>query len=424
MSVSLIHRRDFLGLTVTGFSAAITYPLFLGKTAAAVARKADPEDDRILVVIQLSGGNDGLSTVVPYSDSAYGKARNSTRISEQDVLKLDGRIGLHPNLKELRELYDDGLMAIVQGASYPNPTRSHFESMDVWHSADPRGRESTGWLGRAVDSACNNRRTPLYSVSLGNETPLALLGDVNQPITLRAADAYRRSRGKSHRDLLQALQADTARTSSSPYGKGTLNQLDFLRRVRGDAERSASAVRQALQGYRPAVEFPRRGNRLANDLRNISAMIARGLPARIYYASIGGFDTHANQRGRHDNLMNVFSAAVAAFLKDLKAKNLLHRTLVLTFSEFGRRVRENASRGTDHGVAAPVFLFGGRIRGGLHGQHPSLTELVNGDLAMTVDFRQVYASILDDWLGTPSKAILGSSYEKLPLVTRGRTRAF
>ena len=420
MNQSFLNRRDFLGLTLVGVSASATFPLFLGKTAAAVSGKADPDDDRILVVIQLSGGNDGLSTVVPYPDPAYGRARITTRIRESDVLRLDERVGFHPNLKELKEIYDDGKMAVVQGTSYPNPTRSHFESMDIWHTADRGGaRRGSGWLGRAIDSTCNNRRTPLFSVSLGNKVPLALTGEINKPVALKNAGSYQ-WRGRPGQ--LEAFKALNARGKDRKK-TGRIQQLDFLRQVATDAADSSKVVRQALQGYRPSVEYPARNNRLASDLRSVGAMIAAGLPTRVYYVSIGGFDTHANQRVRHDNLMTTYSSAVSAFLKDLEARKLLDRVLLLTFSEFGRRVKENGSAGTDHGVAAPMFLYGNRVRGGLHGKHPSLTELVKGDLAMTVDFRQVYASVLDDWLGVPSKEILGESYQKLPLLSTARKRA-
>jgi len=419
-----VRRRDFLRLGALGVSVASTYPAFVGKTAAATG-EANPLDDRVLVVLQLSGGNDGLSTVVPYSDPAYGRAREINRLREESVLNIDERVGLHPNLAELKEIYDEGRMAIVQGTSYPNPTRSHFESMDIWHAADRIGaRRGSGWLGRAIDSTCGNRMNPLLSVCLGSEVPLALEGERSKPLTFQRPGSYQWRGSRQQRDAFLRLNSPSPESKTS----GSIRQIDFLRQVAADANASSQDIRKATQGYRPVAPYPMgnrsRGNRLGAELRLVAAMIAARLPTRVFYVSLGGFDTHANQRGRHDNLMTILSKGLAAFLEDLKAQSLLDRVVVLAFSEFGRRVKENASRGTDHGVAGPMLLFGGGVRGGLHGAHPSLTDLVNGDLAMTSDFRQVYATVLDDWLGISSGEVLGKDWGWLPLFQTERLRAF
>ncbi len=420
MMHSMLDRRDFLRLGLAGVSVAGTYPLFLGKTAAAARQDGDPDDDRILVVLQLSGGNDGLSTVVPYADPAYGRARERLRVAEGDVLRIDGRVGLHPNWKDLKKVFDDGRMAIIQGVSYPNPTRSHFQAMDIWHAGDrDMVREGTGWLGRAVDSTCGNKPDPLLAVNLGKAVPRALIGKVSQPASFGGGGGFG-ARGKRDRDGDAGDDASPEMKASRPLG-----QIDFLQRVAIDGRRSAAVIQKATQSYRPSADYPA-GNRLAADLRAVAGLIAGKLPTRVYYVSLGGFDTHANQRGTHDNLMRVVSTGVSAFLADLSAQGLLDRVLVLAFSEFGRRVKENASGGTDHGVAAPMFLIGGKVAGGLHGEHPSLTELAGGDLAMKVDFRQVYATVLDGWLGIDSGKILGAKRDPLPLLQgkRGRVRAF
>jgi uncharacterized protein (DUF1501 family) len=419
MSRHALDRREFLRLGLSGISAASTFPLFLGKTAAAAALAGHPEDDRILVVLQLSGGNDGLNTVVPYGDPVYGRVRSTLRLPEKDVLRIDGYLGLHPNLKDLKALYDQGKVAIVQGASYPNPTRSHFEAMDIWHAGDKKFLSAgTGWLGRAVDSTCGNRPPePLASLNLGGNTPRALLGKLSKPICFTSPGAY----GWKGR----AAEAEVFKEMNGPGGTsaGPLTQLDFLRRVSTDAQRSSEVLRKAAEGYKPSVAYPA-GNRLADGLRTLAGLIAAKLPTRVYYASFGGFDTHANQRGTHDNLMRVLSAALNAFVKDLESQGQLDRVMVMTFSEFGRRVAENGSRGTDHGVAAPMFLLGGRVRGGLHGKHPSLANLVQGDLAMGVDFRRVYAGVLEGWLGLRSADVLGSRYEPLELIGERRSAKF
>ena len=405
MTKRLFARRDFLCRGLAGVSVASCCPAFLGRTATTAAETGDPQDDRALVVVQLTGGNDGLSTVVPYSDPAYAAARRTTRITEEDVLRIDDRIGLHPNLRELKEVYENGQFAIVQGTSYPNPTRSHFKAMDIWHSGDLSGsRRGSGWLGRALD-ATSDRPDPISAINIGGDTSPAMVGEKIKPVAFANADRYRLLGRSSQQKVSQILNAD-AGVSSQPSRN---EQLDYLLRVANDANQSSAVIRQAVRGYRPRVDYPR-GNQLASDLYTISAMIAGGLPTKVYYASISGFDTHANQRFAHDNLMTQFSGAISAFIEDLGRQRLLDRVVLLCFTEFGRRVKENGSRGTDHGVAGPMFLFGEHVQGGIHGEHPSLTHLLQGDLKMTVDFRQVYATVLEKWLGISSKAVLDKKY--------------
>ncbi|HJN07582.1 MAG TPA: DUF1501 domain-containing protein [Pirellulaceae bacterium] len=412
MSNPTFARREFLHRSLAGVSVAGSCPLFLGKTAAALAATGQPDDNRALVVVQLTGGNDGLNTVVPYADGAYARARQNLRVPEKDVLKIDDYVGLHPNLKELKNFYDEGKMAIVQGTSYPNPTRSHFEAMDIWHAADPLGaRRGSGWLGRAIESIHGNDADPVTAVGVGNRVPPALIGKHVKPVALQNPQNFR-WRGRSlQRKAFQAINSDGGKTSQPDKVSG----LDFLLRVANDAQQSSQTIREAVAGYQPAAEYPT-NNPLANQLRLVSGMIAAGMPTRIYYVSLGSFDTHANQQFRHEQLLANLSTAMDAFFKDLRAQNSLDRVLVLSFSEFGRRVKENGSRGTDHGVAAPMFLFGNQVNGGLHCEHPSLTELVKGDLDMSVDFRQVYATVLDGWLGASSEQVLGKGFEPLDLL--------
>ncbi len=413
MSNPTLARRDFLRRSLAGVSVAGSCPLFLGKTATALAATGQPDDNRALVVVQLTGGNDGLNTVVPYADSAYARARQNLRIPEKDVLKIDEYAGLHPNLKELKNFYDEGQMAIVQGTSYPNPVRSHFEAMDIWHAGDPMGaRRGSGWLGRAVEAIYGSDADPVTAVGVGNRVPPAMVGKQTKPVALQNPQNFR-WRGRSmQREAFQAINSDSDKKSSqTPKVAG----LDFLLRVANDAQQSSQTIREAVADYQPVAEYPT-NNPLASQLRLVSGMIAAGLPTRVYYVSLGSFDTHANQQVRHDQLLANLSTAMDAFFKDLRAQKALDRVLVLSFSEFGRRVQENGSRGTDHGVAGPMFLFGSQVNGGLHCEHPSLTELVKGDLDMSVDFRQVYATVLDGWLGASSKNVLGEAFETLALL--------
>lgn len=399
-----LDRRHFLKRGLAGISLAATAPSFLHLSSAALA--GDPRDDRILVVLQLSGGSDGLSMVVPHADPAYYRARRTTAVPARDVLKLDEAVGLHPELKKMRAAYGDGRLAIVQGVSYPNPNRSHFKSMDIWHTGDLRGRaRDTGWIGRAVDACCPDVADPTLVVNLGNTIPYALEGRVHKPISFENTEAYRwTGRAQDEREF-----EDLNRSASAG------GQVDWLHRVAVDARASSKRIRSAAAGYRPGVEYPR--TPLAADLRTVAALIRSGLKTRVYYVSFGGFDTHNGQQNRYANLMRQLDPALGAFLGDLRAQGLGKQVLVLSFSEFGRRVSENASAGTDHGVAGPMLLAGDPVSGGLFGRHPSLTDLDgNGDLRMQVDFRAVYATVLEDWMGVDAAKVLGRRFDKLKLL--------
>ena len=404
-----ISRRTLLGRGMAGVSLAATAPHFLGVSSLFAQ---DPDNDRILVVVQLSGGNDGLSTVVPHGDPEYYKARRAAAIAQKDVLKLGDHSGFHPELKRLHALYKAGGVAIVQGASYPNPSRSHFRSMDVWHTGDVRGRGvDTGWLGRAIDARCPGVEDPKLTVNLGATIPYALEARVHKPLSFDAPERYAWTGNPRDKRDFEKL--------NEPVNSD--NQISWLHRVAVDARSSSEEIRRAARDYRPAVEYAGggRGRRssLSGDLRTIAAMIKAGLSTRIYYASLGGFDTHNNQRARHDNLMRQLDAGLGSFLADLKKQGLSDRVLVVVFSEFGRRVKENGSAGTDHGVAGPLFLLGDHAKGGLHARHPSLTDLDKGDLKMSVDFRRVYAAVLDDWMSIASDRVLGRRYAGLPLIS-------
>jgi uncharacterized protein (DUF1501 family) len=398
-----ISRRSFLSKGFVGLSMAATAPHFLSLSSKVFA--AEPlRDDRILVVLQFSGGSDGLSMVVPFEDPAYGRARRVTAV--KDPLSLGEGLGLHPELKQTHALFGDGKLAIVRGVSYPNPNRSHFESMDIWHTADLRGRASpTGWIGRAIDACCPNVNDPDLVVNIGKATPYALEAKVHKPVSFENPESYRWAGAAGDRKDFAKLN-----------GKGGANEeIQWLHRVAVDARASSEKIRAAAAGYRPKVEYPR--GQLAGDLRTVAALIHGGLSTRVYYVSFGGFDTHNGQQNRYANLMRELDPALAAFYADLKAQGNLERVLLMSFSEFGRRVDENASGGTDHGVAGPMLVLGEDVKGGLYGKQPSLTELDgNGDLKMQVDFRSVYATILDDWMRVAPEKVLSGRFPKLPLV--------
>jgi len=401
-SIPIFTRRDFLsqGLGIIGVGAGI--PLFLARSSLAAAKGAD---DRVLVVLQLSGGHDGLSAVVPICNEHYQKARRATRIGENEVLKIDDDFGLHPNLKKCRELLDKGQFAALHGVGYPNPNRSHFKSMDIWHLADNTARKYTqGWVGRYADEACRGDGDPMVTLAVGGDkTPLAIQGTEHPGLSIRQPESFRfvaaGQLGMEYRKLnREAMQSPNV-------------ALDFVSRTALAADECSETIQRLAARRQPNVSYPT--TPLGASLRTVANLLAGGLKTRVYYVFHGGFDTHAGQRQRHDRLMLDLDQAIAAFQDDLTELKLSDRVVTMAFSEFGRRVQENFSQGTDHGVAGPMFLFGSRIKPGLHGRFPSLApeDLLAGDLKHTLDFRSIYATVLEKWLATPSTPILGQQFD-------------
>lgn len=420
-------RRAFLMRGVALASAAATVPSFLERSAYAMAQGAADlrsrpgvPDERILVVVQLSGGNDGLNTVVPFRDPVYHRSRPVIAIPEREVIRLNDAVGFHPSMTGLKSLHDDGLLSVVQGVGYPNPNRSHFVSMDIWHTADTRAA-GAGWLGRYIDNECAGARPratpcePTPAISLGREAPLALLGRTSQPVSIESPEHYRWTG-----DALNALAPSAPATPGAPGGANTPPNpvLDFLTRTSLDAQVSSDTIRKAA-GAAPMTAWPR--NALSQQLQLVCAMIRAGMPTRVYYTSLGGFDTHAQQggaQGRHAQLLTQLSESLRAFYNELKAQRDDARVLTLCFSEFGRRVSQNASNGTDHGAAAPVFLAGPMVRPGVLNTHPSMNDLEDGDLRFNIDFRSIYTGVLQDWLRADARAVLGGSFRKAELFRR------
>lgn len=421
-------RRLFIRQGVTLASLAATVPHFIQRSAysmmlplgSGVSSQAGVPDDRVLVVVQLGGGNDGLNTVVPYGDDAYYRARPSLGIAapgrgqnNQSCLELDSKkgVGIHPNMTAFKELLDSGVASIIQGVGYPNPNRSHFASMDIWHTADPEGK-STGWIGRYFDCTCNGTPSSEGSVAIGRTAPLAMVGDVQKPVSFESAELFRWLGKEVHPALNEPYQQITR--GGALDGVDESSQLAFLMRTSLDAQVSSDRIRAAVS--KPSlVAYP--GGQLSRQLQTVGAMIRDGMKTRVFYVSMGGFDTHAGQPGTHGNLLRQVSDSLAAFYRDLKAQGNSGRVLTMVFSEFGRRVQQNASQGTDHGTAAPMFLVGDMVRPGLLGKHPSLTDLDQGDLKHTVDFRSVYAAVLENWMGAPSQKVLQSRFEPAKILS-------
>ncbi len=416
-------RRAFLQRGMTLASSAATVPYFVQQSAiamtnwnAAVSSQAGVPEDRILVVVQLSGGNDGLNTVIPYSMSTYHTARPRIAVPDNEILKLGSSgIGLHPKLADLNSLFDDGQVTIVQGVGYPNPNRSHFKSMDIWHTADTAG-VGRGWLGRYFDNECAGSPCTDIGVSIGQQAPLAMQGKTIQPINFEDANDFRWRAADAGKEIAAAY--DEVTRAGEIDGVAPDSNQAFLMRTAMDAQLSGDRIRSAVKSP-PKVQYP--SNPLAVQLRTAASMIHAAMPTRVYYVSLDGFDTHAGQgasNGRHGARLQQLGSSLRAFMNDLRATGDDDRVLTMVFSEFGRRVGQNASGGTDHGTAAPMFLIGPMVRPGLIGRHPSLTDLDDGDLKFSIDFRSVYATVLSRWMGADSRAVLGRRYPIINAIRR------
>lgn len=404
----MITRRQLLARTLQGSSLVALQamvPGFVARTANAAA----PGRDNVLVVLELTGGNDGLNTVIPYADDLYHKARPTLRQTKDEVIRLDDHVGLNSAMRGFRSLWDEGHLAVVQGVGYPNPERSHFESMDIWQSADPMGNMKSGWLGRAVAES-DNRSGGVPILHIGeSRLPLAVAGAPGGgAVSVGDRNSFRLDLGggklarqQARRRLFEELAA--------PAGQSETDDLaTFVRRRQVQTLTAVETLRNLLEGPNAV---PRSGGGVTEKLQLVAGLIARGFGTRIFYVSLDGFDTHANQGPAHANLLSDLAYAVSGFFQTLKTTGNDSRVRLMTFSEFGRRVRENGSRGTDHGAASCLFIAGPSRRGGVVGKHPSLADLDADDLKFHTDFRRVYATLLDGWLGCDSKAVLGARWE-------------
>jgi uncharacterized protein (DUF1501 family) len=382
-------RRDFL--TRTAATSVVSLGLPLPHLWRRVAAAAEPRPDSpILVVIELTGGNDGLNTVIPYADDAYHQNRPTLRLEKDKVLRLDDHVGLHSSMKDLHKLWEKGQVRIVQNVGYPNPNRSHFRSMEIWHTGVLGPAPPTGWLGAAADL---HGSLQLCHVGEG-VVPHAVLRRKGTTSSIRNLTDFQLNPGAV---LAKAGAADNSLLQE--IGKRTESTRELVKSLEMVSEKALSAA-----------------GSLAERLGTIRALIEAGTSFRVYYTALEGFDTHVSQRFTHQELLSTASSAVSGFLDSLRKSKLDERVVVLLFSEFGRRVRENGQGGTDHGTAAPVFLVGKCVKGGLLGPAPDLKKLDLGDLRFTIDFRDVYATLLRNWLKIDPKPILGNRDETLELL--------
>jgi uncharacterized protein (DUF1501 family) len=357
-------------------------------------------------VCQLSGGNDGLNTVIPYADKRYYDLRPTLGIRDGDALKLNESLALHPALAGLHALYTKGRVAIVQNVGYPRPNRSHFKSMEIWQSASPEGNLRGGWIGRHFDEEMRKSPlNPVVALGLSNDKPVALSArEASIPCFASLADIQQMVGDPDAEKMLRAIQGVQAKAGS-------------LTRTVQDANESAldavSILSKQLQGYQPTGDYG--DDAFGRGFRQIAHLIATTPQMRVVYFSAGGFDTHARQPEQHQRLLKGFGDAINTFQTELEAIGRADKVVTLVFSEFGRRAAENASQGTDHGAAAPMFLVGSRVKGGIVGKNPDLQNLANGDVAFTQDFRGVYAATLDGWMGGDSEIVLGQKFAPVPI---------
>jgi uncharacterized protein (DUF1501 family) len=365
---------------------------------------------RALVVLQLSGGHDGLNAVIPYGDGLYYQLRPQIGIPADKVLHLDDQVGLHPNLTPFKSLYDQGKLAILQGVGYPNPNRSHFRSMEIWHSARPDGpAPDQGWLGAFMSEIYRVGDSPFECVNFGTSVPQALRTQQAPVAALQDTASFQFLVDRRLPSMKGPLLKTFGQVGTKPAQKSPATEL--VARNWDATTTAVSALSAVSEKYQPKAQYAT--NPLARTLQQVAQLLSSDLGARVVYLQMGGFDTHANEKPQHATLMGQLADGLAAFQADLEGQGLSDTVVTMLFSEFGRRVKENGSQGTDHGAAGPMFVIGKSVRGGLYGDHPKLNDLDDGDLKFGIDFRSVYATVLDNWFGASAPDVLGGNFETL-----------
>ena len=400
----LLKRRQFLqiGSLATG---SFMIPKFL----KAFEHKVPfvPNGNKVVVVLQLSGGNDGLNTVIPVRNDIYQSVRPGIGFSKEKVAMITDEVGLHPALQGFAGLYHDGSLGILNSVGYPNPDRSHFRSMDIWQSGSESNQVwQSGWIGRYLDAQCKGCDKPTQALEIDDTLSLALKGIDEKGIALRDP---KRLYNNSHEDYFKALSA--GHQADEHHEK----PVDYLYKTMAETVSGANYIFEQSKLHPSSANYPK--TQLGNSLKTISSLILSDINTKIYYVSHGSFDTHVGQQQQQQRLFTEMNDAVTAFVNDMKANHRFDDVLLFTFSEFGRRVAQNASGGTDHGTANNMFLLSGNLKEkGLITPMPDLSNLQDGDLQYQVDFKNVYATVLNNWLGADDEKILGKKYEKMGFV--------
>lgn len=428
--MSMLSRRIFIqdGFKIVSLGLAMPHVFTRAVQAAGAEAGRDasvfnapenaPNDQmakRTLIVVQLAGGNDGLNTVVPYNNSVYLQNRKNVGIAESEVLRLDDRFGLNPAMGGMKSLWDEGKMAIVHGVGYPNPSFSHFKSMDIWQTANPDGKAAEGWLAKLVKGAVDKRGHPFAGFAAGGTLPPALMSPDYPIPAVSSVDSYKLLPDPRFPVDAPSRQNALVQLYNTYPGGGPFAQV--LKSTESGTLDSVDQLQKAHLAYKPAVEYPRDG--FGAGLKLLAETITGDLGVKVGYITLGGFDTHAGQKNQHGRLLQSMSDGLKAFWDDLSAQGKANDVMIMTWSEFGRRVGENGSNGTDHGSAGPQFIIGGGIRGGHWGDPLNLSDLDKGNLKFTTDFRSVYGTVMDGWLGAPAEKLLGARFPTLGFMGAG-----
>ncbi len=405
-----MKRRNFLLTTASGLAVvANPYHVFARALAQTPLPGLPGSENRCLVLINLFGGNDGLNCVVPQGDDRYYQLRPGLAIARNDVLAIDAHVGLNPGMRSFKALYDKGIVAIVQGVGYPNPDHSHFRSTEIWQTAAPDRYEHTGWLGRYFDEDGPARENLFKGVAVSKVLPEVLVSNRTDIPAIPGLGAYSMIADGNAlaRDAFARQAHERTLPFESPY-------LAHVMEIEENAQRSSEELPKLVAGYRTKASYPATG--LGRSLALVAQIVGSNLGTKAIYVEHGSFDTHVSQKTTQDRLLMQFSDAIAAFYEDLSAHGNERRVLTVTFSEFGRRIEENGSRGTDHGEASALFMIGGGVKGGLYGAAPDLGATNMGNVRFAVDFRSVYATVLERWLGRPSATVLNGEFRQLPVL--------
>ena len=391
----MTSRRTFIKQSALATAGTMLLPGFL--KAFELHQHANREQGKILVVIQLSGGNDGLNTIVPYTNDLYYQYRPQLAISKDKVLKASDSLGFHPALAKLNELYDHGYLAVINNVGYPNPDRSHFRSMDIWHTASNSDEYLTnGWIGRYLDSSCIDCNVAHQAIEIDDTLSLALKGESIKGLAVKNPKKLYQI---LHNDFFQKVSSHTPKQSSDPT-------LHYLYKTLAETTSSADYIYDKSKIYQSTTAYP--NHEFAGQLKTVAQLISSGLETKVYYVSLSGFDTHVRQQPVHERLLNMYAESVSAFISDLEKNNRFQDVMIMTFSEFGRRVSQNASNGTDHGTANNLFIIGKNLKQkGFINQTPDLSKLDEGDLIHQIDFRSVYSTLLNKWLSADNEKVIG-----------------
>jgi len=398
----LIKRKEFLQIGSLA-TASMMLPKFLKAFEAPVVNGVPP-GNKVVVVIQLSGGNDGLNTVIPVRNDIYYRERPRLGIAKDAAVKLNDETGLHPALTAFRSFYDDGNLGILNSVGYPNPDRSHFRSMDIWHTASASSDYiNTGWIGRYLDAQCSGCDKPTQALEVDDVLSLALKGEKSKGLAFRDP---RRLYGTSQEKFFKDVSAGHHPEEET---------VDYLYKTMAETISSADYIFKQSRLHPSSATYP--STQIGQNLKTVASLIFSDINTRVYYLSIGSFDTHVNQQPQQDRLFKELNDGLQAFVQDLKSNGRMDDALIFTFSEFGRRVSQNASGGTDHGTANNMFLISGGLKQkGLINPLPDLSDLSDGDLKYNVDFKSVYATVLNKWLGANDELVLGKKFGYLDFV--------